>query len=199
MTAAGERATYADYLAFEEASEQKHEYVDGVIYAITGGISDHALRTDPGRTPAHARLAMSVGRLLGNALADKPCAVFSADARVRVVATGRSTYPDVSVVCTRVEPAPDDPLAITNPILLVEVLSPTTEASDRGDKWHHYQRIPSLQEYVLVGQEPQQVEVYRREGEVWTYRSYDENAQIELASLGVTLDLPALYRDPLAG
>jgi Uma2 family endonuclease len=186
MTEPATHASYAEYLAFEEAAEGKHEYVNGLIYAMTGG------------TPEHARLAANAIRSLASALAGKPCAVYTADARVRVLATGRSTYPDVSVVCTKVEPAPDDPHAIANPIVLVEVLSPTTEASDRGDKWHHYQRIPSLKDYVLIGQETQQVEVYHRTDDGWSYRSYEGDEAVELASLGVTLSLPELYLDPLA-
>jgi Uma2 family endonuclease len=130
--------TYAEYLAAEERSLEKHEFLDGEIYAMSGGM------------PEHAALAMAFGRTLGNALLGRPCRVFSSDARVRVQNTGLTTYPDVSVVCGKLETDPEDPSAITNPVLLVEVLSDSTEARDRGEKASHYRHLASLREYVLV-------------------------------------------------
>jgi Uma2 family endonuclease len=177
--------SYSDYLALEQASETKHEYVNGLVYAMAGG------------TPEHARLAMQLGRLLGNALAGRPCSPFTSDLRVRIAATRRSTYPDLSVVCHELKRASDDPDAIVNPTLLAEVLSDSTEASDRGEKWAHYQRIESLQEYVLVSQRERRVEVFRRADEGWTYAAYHEG-EVELRSLGVMLSIEALYHDPLA-
>ena len=188
--------SYSDYLALEQASETKHEYVNGLVYAMAGG------------TPEHARLAMQLGMLLGIALAGRPCSAFSSDLRVRIAATRRFTYPDLSVVCHELKRASDDPDAIVNPTLLAEVLSDSTEASDRGEKsaadpadsveqWAHYQRIESLQEYVLVSQRERRVEVFRRADEGWTYAAYHEG-EVELRSLGVTLSIEALYHDPLA-
>lgn len=177
--------SYSDYLALEQASETKHEYVNGLVYAMAGG------------TPEHSRLAMRLGRLIGNALEGRPCDAFSSDLRVRIAATRRSTYPDLCVVCRELKRASDDPDAIVNPTLLAEVLSDSTEASDRGEKWAHYQRIESLQEYVLVSQRERRVEVFRRADEGWTYAAYHEG-EVELRSLGVTLSIEALYHDPLA-
>ncbi len=105
------RASYAEYLELERSSQTKHEFVNGEIYAMAGG------------TPEHARLAMKLGRLLGAALDGQPCEVFGSDLRVRVVATGRATYPDLTVVCGRAELDPEDAEAVTNPTVLVEVLS----------------------------------------------------------------------------
>lgn len=177
--------SYDDYLALERTSETKHEYVNGQMYAMAGG------------TPEHGRLAMRLGRLVGNALEGRPCDAFSSDVRVRIVATGRSTYPDLSVVCNALKNASDDRDAIVNPTLLAEVLSDSTEASDRGEKWAHYQLIPSLREYVLVSQHERRVEVFRRADEGWTYTAYHEG-ELELRSLGMTLSIEALYHDPLA-
>lgn len=187
MTHASElrRTTYVEYLALERESETKHEYVNGEVYAMAGG------------TPEHARLAMMFGRLVGNALHGRPCAVFSSDARVRIEQTHRSTYPDVSIVCGKLERASDDPDAITNPRVLVEVLSDTTEASDRGDKWAHYQRLDSLQEYVLISQHMPRVEVFRRSLHGWSYETLSEGSRLALQSIDVTIDLDELYRDPL--
>jgi Uma2 family endonuclease len=113
---------------------------------------------------------------------------------VRVLATGRSTYPDATVVCGPIEGDPGDPsgATITNPTLLVEVLSPSTEEDDRGDKWRDYQQIPSLREYVLVSQKEQRVERYRRLASgSWQYDEVTAGA-LEL-STGAVLDLAMLY------
>lgn len=178
--------TYDEYLALERESETKHEYVNGVVYAMAGG------------TPEHARLASQLGILIGTALRGRPCATFSSDARIRIERTKRSTYPDLAVVCGKLERAKDDRDAITNPTVLVEVLSDTTEASDRGDKWAHYQHLASLEEYVLVSQREPRVEVFRRAEHGWTYQAFGAGAQVALRSLDVAIDVDELYRDPLA-
>jgi Uma2 family endonuclease len=177
--------TYADYVAFERGAETKHEYVNGEVYAMAGG------------SPEHARLQARLARLLGNALEDQPCEVFSSDLRVRVLETKRSTYPDITVVCGRLETADDDPDAVTNPRLIVEVLSPGTEGEDRGSKWSHYQRLGSLEEYVLVSQHDRRVEVFRRDGARWSYESFSAESEVVLKSIGVTLSLQALYASGL--
>lgn len=176
--------TYAQYLASEHASETKHEYVNGLVYAMAGG------------SVQHGRLAVRLARLVLNGLDGRPCDVFSSDVRVRIEATGRSTYPDLSVVCGPRRTATDDPDALANPVLIAEVLSDSTEASDRGEKWAHYQRLASLKEYVLVSQHEPHVEVFRRrnDGE-WTYASY-RDGEVELVSLGLRVPIGALYADP---
>ena len=176
--------SYEKYLEFEDRSETKHEYVNGFVYAMAGG------------TPEHGRLAMRFGYLLRSALGDRPCEIFSSDVRVRVEATGRSTYPDLSVVCGPIRPASDDKDALTNPVVVVEILSESTEASDRGEKWAHYQRLEALQEYVLVSQTDRRVEVYRRTDASWTYETHTAG-EIPLESLGVRLSISDLYHNPL--
>lgn len=142
--------SYAEYLAFEEASETKHEYLDGEVFAMAGG------------TITHSALAMAVGTALSNALRDRRCRVLSSDARVRSKKTRLATYPDVTVVCQSIEVDDDDAHGVLNPTLIVEVLSESTEGYDRGAKAAHYRRIPSLREYVLVSQREPLIEVYRR-------------------------------------
>src|SRR5947208_10413014 len=174
--------TFADYLALERESEIKHEFDAGEILAMTGG------------TSRHSALAMNVGHAVRGTRPDG-CTVFQSDMRIRVVATGRATYPDVSMVCGPIEYDPEDAerTTYTNPLLLVEVLSVTTEKGDRGNKWMHYQRISSLQEYVLVSQEPR-VEIFRRTpAGTWEYFEVREG-NVRLAS-GPTLDLAVLYAD----
>jgi Uma2 family endonuclease len=174
--------TYAEYLAAEAVAEVRHEYLNGEVWAMAGG------------TPEHGALAVSMTLALGAALQGKPCRGYSSDVRVRIPDTGLSTYPDLSVVCGQLETAPDDKDAITNPIVVVEVLSDSTEAYDRGAKWAHYRRIPSLREYVLVSQAEPRIEVFRRiEAGRWELLEARPGETMELASLGVQLDVAAVY------
>src|SRR5258707_929651 len=174
--------TFENYLVLERDSEVKHEFDAGEILAMSGGTARHSA------LGAKIVTAMEVTRAPG-------CTVFTSDMRVRVVATGRATYPDVSMVCGPIEYDPEDAArtTITNPALLVKVLSVTTEKGDRGNKWMHYQRISSLQEYVR-GSEGAGVEIFRRTpwGR-WEYLEVREG-NVRLAS-GPTLDLAVLYAD----
>lgn len=182
--------TYSDYLAFEAASTTKHEYVDGEVFAMAGG------------TITHGALAMAVGTALSNALRDRACRVLSSDVRVRVKASGMASYPDVTVVCQQLEVDSDDPHGVLNPRLIVEVLSDSTEAYDRGAKAAHYRRIPSLREYVLVSQREALIEVYRRNErgnwELFVEAHAGERAELTSCGEPITLDVDAIYRDPLA-
>lgn len=179
--------SYAEYLAAEAKSDVRHEFLDGQVYALAGG------------TPEHAALAAAVIGELRNALRGKPCRVYSSDVRVRIEATGLTTYPDASVVCGQLETSREDPNAIVNPVVLVEVLSESTEAYDRGAKTQHYRRIPSLREYVLVAQHEPLVEVYRR-NEQGRFEIIDARPgqQFELTSVGAAIDVSVLYANPLA-
>lgn len=176
--------TYAEYLALEARSDVKHEYLRGDVWAMAGG------------TPRHGRLATSFATALGGALRGRPCVVYSSDVRIRIESTGRSTYPDLSVVCGKDQFAADDPNALTNPIIILEVLSEGTERSDRGEKFAHYQRLASLQEYVLIDQEQPRIEVFRRQGNAWLLSIYEGGSTVELESVGVDIDVNAVYADP---
>lgn len=179
--------SFQEYLAAESRGEIRHEFLDGKVFGMAGG------------TPEHAALAAAVIGELRNALRGKTCRVFTSAARVRVPATSLSTYPDASVVCGHLETDPDDPNASLNPIVLVEVLSDTTEAYDRGAKAAHYRRIASLREYVLVSQSEPLIEVYRR-NERGHFELIEARAgeRAELTSLGVHLDVRTVYENPLA-
>jgi Uma2 family endonuclease len=173
----------------EEESVVKHEFLDGEVWAMAGG------------SPEHAALTMRVGRLLGNHLEGRPCQVYGSDLRIRVSATGLTTYPDVSVVCTRLELDPEDPTGHTalNPIVLVEVQSPSTEAYDRGEKLAHYKRIASLREVVLIAQDTRFVELWsRRSDGEWTRSEYRDQERVPVHALDCEFSLDDLYRDPLA-
>ncbi|MCA9591822.1 MAG: Uma2 family endonuclease [Myxococcales bacterium] len=183
------RFSFAEYVVLAEDAAVKLEFLNGQVWAMAGG------------SPEHAAVAGNVVALLNVRLAGKKCRVFTSDLRVRIKATGLGTYPDVSVVCGKLEIDPDDPTqqTVTNPCVLVEVLSPSTEDYDRGDKLAHYQQIPSLQEIVFVAQGRQQIEVVRREADgSWSRHVSGEGESAELSSLGAELPVAKVYENPLA-
>ncbi|MGH7329957.1 MAG: Uma2 family endonuclease, partial [Polyangiaceae bacterium] len=151
-----------------------------------------------GGSPEHARLATVIARELGIQLAGKRCNVYSSDLRVRVLATGLATYPDVTVICGTLELDPDDSHSATNPAVIVEVTSPSTQNYDRVTKYAHYRRIPSLRAYVLVSQDERLIEAFTRNADdSWTLRDVREG-QARLDEIGCVLDVATIYTDPLA-
>jgi Uma2 family endonuclease len=179
--------TFAEYIAIDEASETKHEYVNGEVFAMSGG------------TLTHSQLAANTIRALGDKLLERPCAVFTSDARVRVLATGLATYPDVTVVCGAIELDPENKNTLTNPVLLVEVLSDSTEGYDREEKFAHYRLIPSLREYLLVSQHERRItHLSRNDDGSWTLRDATGTDVVRLPSIGCELSLAEVYRDPFA-
>ncbi len=182
-----QRFTFADYLALEETSRVKHEFLEGHVWAMAGG------------TPDHGAIAANVIVLLGTQLRGRPCRVFTSDVRIRVMATGLATYPDVSVVCGQQQPHPDDAGAntIVNPCVLVEVLSPSTEDYDRGEKAAHYRQIEALQEILLIAHDEQRIELWRRDGQRWVLDVIRDHETAPIASIGCTLALDDVYRNPL--
>jgi Uma2 family endonuclease len=171
--------TYAEYLGFEASSNVKHEFLDGQIYAIAGG------------SPEHAALAAATITLLGPQLLGGPCRPYNSDLRVRTP-TGLTTYPDVTVICGPRATDDLDALAITNPSVIVEVLSRSTEEYDSGDKFEHYKTCASLREYVLVSYRDHSVEVRSRGEDGWRTTVVREGAIAEL-SIGARLDVRELY------
>ena len=180
------RFTFREYLSVDEASSAKHEYLHGVILGMAGG------------TPEHARLTAAVVTALGRALEGKPSVVFSEALRVRAVQTGFAGYPDVTVVCDELLRDPEDKNTVTNPTAVVEVLSPSTEDYDRGEKLRQYQSISSLRYVVFVHHDRVQLDVWSRDGTAWSERSFRAGERATLHALGCKLDVAALYRDPLA-
>lgn len=180
-TPARRRIPFDEYLRLEEYSNVKHEYLDGAIYAMAGG------------SPRHAALTSQVNGALVSQLRDRPCVVFSSDLRIRVPSTGLATYPDVSVVCGPLETDAANRHTVLNPILVVEVLSDSTEEYDRSEKLDHYRQIPALHEIALVSQHQPLVEVWRREGGNWTHHEYGAGSRVPLTSIGCELHLDELY------
>ncbi len=178
--------TYREYLALDEASNVKLEYLGGQIFAMAGG------------TPEHAALQARIPSLLYAQLRGGPCRVFAADLRIRVLATGLATYPDVTVVCGPRVSDLEDRNTIVNPTVLFEVLSASTEAYDRGEKFESYKQIASLRHYVLVAQDALRVEVWTRgDDDAWSLAASGAGNVAELPALGARLEVDELYRDVL--
>jgi Uma2 family endonuclease len=153
-----------------------------------------------GGSPEPAAIIGNVTTLLNVQLRGQRCRVHSAELRVRVKATGLGTYPDVTVVCGRFERDPDDRTGHTaiNPRVIVEVLSPSTEDYDRGEKLSHYQLIPSLEEVVLVAHDRDEIEVVRREPSgTWSRHVVRAGQSARLTSIACDLAVAEVYRDPL--
>ena len=176
---------FDDYLRIEDDSEIKHEFVDGRVWAMAGG------------TPEHARIIANISTLLNVAMGDRRCDVFSSGLRIRIRSVNRATYPDVSVICDRVELDPEDLKGHTalNPTVLVEVLSPSTAEYDQGEKLDYYKQIPSLQEVMLVHHDTRRVVVWRRTGSSWS--SFESTDLVELRSVDCKLTVAEIYRERL--
>lgn len=177
---------YADYLSLEHYGETKHEFVDGEIYAITGG------------TPRHALLAAEVLAALRNQLGRGECRVFTSDLRVRVQNPNVATYPDVSVICGEPQLDPDDARGhgVLNPTVLVEVTSTGTERYDRGRKLEFYKTIPSLRAVVLVSHREASIEVHARgEDDAWSVERAGAGGAVDITAIGCRLDVDEIYSD----
>lgn len=172
--------SYEEYLRVLEMSTVKLEYCEGEIYAMAGG------------TPAHADLAASITRLLGNVLLGQ-CRVSSSDLKIRVEATDLSTFPDVTVVCGERLLSTIDRHAVANPTLLVEVTSNATEDYDRGEKLGHYKQLPSLKAVIFVSHHRPQVTVVERAPEGWQQREYRADETVILEKPGLEFAIDELY------
>lgn len=172
-----------EYLELDRAAAFKSEYVAGEIFAMAGASEEHNIIT------------VNVTVALGTQLRGGPCRPFSADMRVSIGAADMYVYPDVLVVCGERQYTGDRRDILTNPTMIVEVLSPGTEAFDRGDKSAGYRQLVSLKEYVLIAQDRPHVELYSRQPDGrWLLSEVDGlEARIELQSVGCHLDLAEVY------
>ena len=174
-----------DYLAGEKVSPIKHEYRQGEIYAMAGA------------KKAHAIISLNAAILLRNHLRGSGCIPYMADIKVRIEAANCYYYPDVAVTCDERDSNTAEDFIIY-PRLIVEVLSPTTAAFDRGEKFADYRTSESLQEYVLINQERVSVECFRRNSEgLWVLYPYSEGQEVELASVNFSCAIEALYEDAI--
>ncbi|MCF8015139.1 MAG: Uma2 family endonuclease [Chromatiaceae bacterium] len=175
---------FEDYLAFErEALDVKHEYVAGEVFAMSGGSFEHSL------------IAANLSGELRQQLKSGPCTVLTSDMRIRIEAADVCAYPDVSVLCG--EPVFHDERrdVLTNPALIAEVLSPSTEAYDRGSKFAHYRQLPSLRHVLLINQDQVSVDVFTRQpDDRWILDAYtNPEAEIPLDALDCRLLMREIY------
>lgn len=177
------RVTPEDYLEIDRRSDARHEYLDGQVYAMSGA------------SRAHNRIALNLAKALDDTLEARGCDVFIGDVRVLVSETGLYTYPDLVVTCGGARFTGELPDTLENPVVIVEILSPSTEAYDRGAKFGHYRRIPTLREYVLVAQDSRRVERFvRSDPEEWIPTTFEGAAEIlDLPSVSVRIPLAAIY------
>jgi Uma2 family endonuclease len=178
--------TLEEYFALEQASEIKYEYWQGEVFAMSGA------------SPAHVQIQINLITLLRSQLRGRPCRLFSSDMRLKVPSRPPYRYPDLSALC-------GEPVfeliggleVLTNPTLIVEILSPTTEAFDRGDKFTHYKSIPSFSEYLLIAQHRPHVGQYIKQNDtVWNYQEFNDlSAALYVSALDCTLVLAELFQD----
>jgi Uma2 family endonuclease len=173
--------TYEEYIAWESTQEMRHEFCDGEVIAMAGGTRDHN------------RVSVNFLKILDNALADRPCEVYIADVKVQVKPKRKYFYPDVVVTCD--ERDRNDALVVAFPCLIIEVLSPSTEAYDRGFKFSQYRKFETLQEYVLVQVDQPIVEVFQRnEQGQWVFFEYGLGDRLFLKSVNIEIAISDLYR-----
>jgi len=183
LTQRSNRLTPADYLHMERSAEFRSEYLDGEIFAMAGA------------SRSHNQITANLVRVLGNQLGGRSCTVFSSDMKVRVDRPRKFCYPDVVAVCGDARFEDDQEDVLLNPVLIIEVLSDSTEAYDRGLKFFHYQQIPSLMEYILVSQRSRLVERFIRQTDNgWHYFEFHEpDVGLNLVTIDCSLRLGDIY------
>ena len=177
------KITEERYLAIERAAEFRSEFVDGEMFAVSGG------------TNRHGRIQRDLLVELSLALEDGPCEPFGSDNRVRV-SSRAYVYPDVKVVCGERHAIDEDDDILVNPVAILEVLSPSTEKYDRGLKFQLYRTVDSLKNYILVNQEQVRVEQFTRQPDgSWTLHDYQgPDQELTIGSIGVAIRLQRIYR-----
>ncbi|MBK1725320.1 Uma2 family endonuclease [Thiocystis violacea] len=178
------RLSFDDWLAIERtATDQRNEYVAGEVFAMAGGSEEHNL------------IVANLVRELGNQFKGRPCRVYPSDMKVHIAAADVGTYPDVMVICGERQFHDGRRDVVTNPMLIVEVLSDSTEAYDRGDKFRYYRSLESLQAYLLLSQYRMQAELFLRQPDgTWSLSSYQETSEsIPLRLIEAELSLAEVY------
>jgi len=172
--------TRNDFIAWENEQTDRHEFVEGEVFAMTGVRDSHNV------------IAQNLTFALRHHLKGSPCKTYMADVKLEVVTVNSIFYPDVFVTCE----SPSDPLVKRDATLIIEVLSPSTEAYDRGRKFAFYRQLPGLQEYLLISTDEPRLDIYRRaEGDSWLLRSYLPGESFTLSSIDLPLTVDAVFED----
>jgi len=174
--------TPEEYLRLERKSEERHEYLKGEVFAMSGASESHNI------------VVGSTYAALYIQLRKKPCQIYPSDMRLKVSNTGLYTYPDISIVCGQAAFEDDVFDTLLNPTVIIEVLSPSTEQYDRGRKFQHYRTLTSLQEYILIAQDSVQIEHFARQGDQWVLKDANKlDDVLTLASIDCTLAVIDVY------
>jgi Uma2 family endonuclease len=175
--------TPEEYLSLERQGESRSEYFAGEVFAMAGASQRHNL------------IAANVIRILGNQLLERDCNVYPTDMRVKIPRINKYTYPDITVTCGKEIFEDEQNDTLLNPMLIIEILSDSTEAYDRGKKFEHYQSLESLREYVLISQDPYRLECYvRQDDRTWTYTEFHSADDVAtLPTISCTLSLKDVY------
>lgn len=185
MPARQRRFTIAEYLELENDANERHEYQDGEILAMAGG------------SPEQSFIIANFVREAGNALKGKPCRVAESNLRIRIPHKPRYMHPDASIICGPLQFDPQDPRrhTILNPKVIIEVLSPSTEAYDRGDKFTQYREIQAFEEYILISQDRPNFESFLRQADgAWSILNLTGlDATAKIRSLGISIPMAELY------
>ncbi len=172
----------ADYLAWEASQTERHEFIDGEVFAMAGA------------EDRHVTVAGNVYMALRQHLSGSPCRTYMTDMRLHVAAANSYFYPDVLVTCSALDLA--STMVKTEPKLIVEVLSPTTAAYDRGQKFGHYRTLASLEEYLLIDLDTRISDGYRKGADgLWVLHPFGRGVAVELASVGLTLTAAQLFAE----
>jgi Uma2 family endonuclease len=180
------RTSYVDYLAVEQASDRRHEFIDGVIVAMAGGSDEHNA------------IAGSFAGLLRNRRTET-CRYYTPDQRFWIASRARGRYADGSIICGAPAHPAHDAQATTNPTVVIEVLSPSSEGDDDGDKRSDFQSLTSVEAYVLVAQDERRVKVYRRAGGEWRADTYRDGDRFALPTLSGPISVAEVYDGILDG
>lgn len=177
--------TVEEYLLQEETASEKHEYFGGEVFAMSGSSINHN------------RIVRNMLTLLDASLKGSRCEVFPSDLKVHIEANGLFTYPDLSIVCNDIETWKQRKDTITNPSVIIEVLSPSTSGYDRGQKFKLYRDIPSLKEYILISSTEMLVEQYSKQSEhIWSFReTKDSSASLQIETIGFSCPLDEVFRN----
>ncbi|MEM6801673.1 MAG: Uma2 family endonuclease [Bacteroidota bacterium] len=177
----------AKYLDLELKSDMRHEFHDGEVFAMAGGTKNHGI------------LGTNILTEVNIQVRNKGCITFNGDVKIRIQPSNRFLYPEASIVCGKLETSEEDEEAIRNPVLIVEVLSDSSEAYDRGAKFRLYQQLPSFKEYLLIDQHKSVISIFfRKEENIWEMREVIGLEQvIHLQSLDIEVAMQDLYRNTL--
>ncbi|MEL7247479.1 MAG: Uma2 family endonuclease [Bacteroidota bacterium] len=179
-----DNVSIAEYVAIEQAEDLRYEYHNGKIFAMAGGTVEHGLIS--GNVYGEIKFAL---RNKGS-----NCTVLNSEVKLHIEASNKFVYPDVMVVCNELERSSIEENAIINPVVIIEVLSKSTESYDRGDKFFAYRQLPTLKEYILIDQYQAQIDIYERQSNLWKITRKNELTDLfKIHSLDIEIPLASIY------